>query len=243
MKASTRCSLFITKVPQGVHRPRPMPNAMGRRPIADGARATRCTPDGHREPALHPKTEGPTPHTFAPPPLLRRSFTSDDTACGRRPPAVHSAPVPHLISDFKTVHTAALCGLQHAFFAALRASWRAAQQIIIVVHASRKKSTVSSHRSMIVRRFRSILSGPAVHILSTVRIDPVQVLRSSSSIEAVSLYSPRVLMVASHACSCGRWMLLPLSMKLGHSFIEAGVASQKVHFRVRHFAGVFASPQ
>ena len=95
---------------------------------------------------------------------------------------------------------------------------------------------------MRVRRFRCILSDPAVQILSTVRIDPVQVLRSSSSIEAVSLYSLHVLVVInlfvrSHVAS---QMLFVL--ELGHSFIEAGVASQKVHFRVRHFAGVFASP-
>ena len=96
---------------------------------------------------------------------------------------------------------------------------------------------------MRVRRFRSILSDPAVQILSTVRIDPVQVLRSSSSIEAVSLYSPHVLVVINHLfvrSHVASQMLFAL--ELGHSFIEAGVASQKVHSRERHFAGVFASP-
>ena len=32
------------------------------------------------------------------------------------------------------------------------------------------------------------------------------------------------------------------ALELGHSLTGPGVASQKVHFRVRHFAGVFALP-
>jgi hypothetical protein len=55
-----------------VHHPRPMPYAMGRCPIADGVRATRCTHDGHREhatfffwsPTKKNTQRTPTPHTY-----------------------------------------------------------------------------------------------------------------------------------------------------------------------------------
>ena len=69
---------------------------MGPGPIADGVRATRSTPDGHREPALTHQKRGTTPHTFAP--LLRRSFTSDDTACA--PP---STGRPHSTSSISHI--------------------------------------------------------------------------------------------------------------------------------------------
>jgi hypothetical protein len=80
-----KCSLFISKVPQGVQQPRPMPNAMGPGPIADSARATRCTPDGHREHATSPtkKNTHPTHLRASLPFSSSRSLDSDESADGQ----------------------------------------------------------------------------------------------------------------------------------------------------------------
>jgi len=107
-----------------------------------------------------------------------------------------------------------------------------------------EEKQVTSHRSMRVRRFRSILSDPAVHTLSTVRIDPVQVLRSSSSIEAVSLYSRVLLVVIDHTCLCGHtllhrcslhWSLAIASLKPGwrlkRSIFECVILPGSLHHR------------
>ena len=93
-----KCSLFITKVPQGVDQPRPMPNAMGRRPIADGVRATRgthaTTVIGNTP--LHPQKRTPTPHTFGPLSLSSsRSFLESDESADGQPSTQHEIHKAH----------------------------------------------------------------------------------------------------------------------------------------------------
>jgi hypothetical protein len=81
-------------VPQGVDRPIPMPNVMGRRPIADGVRATRSTRDGHREHATPPTKKNTHPtHLRASSLFVVFSFFLG-LRRERRRAAVHSARDP-----------------------------------------------------------------------------------------------------------------------------------------------------
>ena len=135
--------LLVRYPKQGVQQPRPMPNAMGQRPIADGAaRATRCTPDGHREHATSPlkqRDPHPTPSLISSPTALHlRRHCLRPPSTGR---PLSTSSTSHIRLQDRAYSRSPMCGLQHDFFAALRASWRAAQQIIIVVHASRKSGS------------------------------------------------------------------------------------------------------
>ena len=96
---------------------------------------------------------------------------------------------------------------------------------------------------MRVRRFRSKLSGPAALARFMIRIASVQVLMSFY-IDAFSVLSLCVLVIhtrhAMHSLEHDPEMIYVF--KLGHGFMGAGGALKKVHFRVRHFAGVFTLP-
>ena len=121
-----------------MHHPRPMPYAMGRRPIADGVRATRCTGDGHREHATSPTKKNTHPtHLRASLPFVFSFFLG--VRRERRRAAVHSARDPQSTPDSKSVHTGAPCDIFYALVAGLRALRRQCQHITTVMQTSRKK--------------------------------------------------------------------------------------------------------
>ena len=134
-------------------------------------------------PHFTPKTEGPhpTPSLLLSPPTLihlRRHCL--------RPPST-GRPLSTSSTSHIRLQDRAYSRSLHSITRIFRRAARLPARSSADHHrcARLEKKQVASHCSMRVRSFRSILSDPAVHILSAVRIDPVHVLRSSSSIEAV----------------------------------------------------------
>ena len=155
-------------------------------------------------PLLHPQRRTPTPHTFGPLSFLSSSrstfflsWTPTRAPTGSRP-----------LSTRSTSHTRQQ---ERAYKHFLRYISRSRRQISRLSapmsadhhrHARLEEKQIGCQPSQHESEEVSVhLSDPAVYTLSALRMDPVQVLRSSSSIEAVSLYSHRV-------CS---WCINPVS--------------------------------
>ena len=122
-------------------------------------------------PHFTPKTKGPHPTPSLLLLSLRRSFTSDDTACA--PP---STGRPHSTSSISHIrHHGRACSrsvrsIARHFRRAARLPARSSTDHVICLNVSRKKKSrlPQSLRSMLVRIFHVVISAPTTLARSTI---------------------------------------------------------------------------